>query len=600
MDGRMIILSPSAEGDGGDPENFYIWGFQPHFATGMLTEGQRIFGKIDSNLLSDVFVVAIKLVENENMPAAVVEPPDHPLKASDFGHVLTDAKQSEKSQPGPMFLHHADDNRGQHWVEAQYAQQFRGRLQSVVRQTISHAYQNDRVTPFVSAGREFRGYAIFTVVLLSQVVRDELTHLRRRTNGDYSVCTSFVDAVTEQFCQQAWSALALSLDGQGYPECPRWGSVFRSAADNFMHTPMAAANNLNGLHNGFEYCNEISALTYEKAVGHSRLLIARRDHPNVDLVISFANPIRLHNYRGVRKILELAGSGEWLVCDSELIHGLGKIAGTYDPSLEDLFTVEFVGHAKWELRHAGIPLMRVEHGIPNLPKTSGQIDQLVDTFERVFPVSASAKAGKFRQIAAEFTRLDHGLVMIVSEEAEAEASRFAAEATGIEPAPLSSELIQRASRIDGAILVSPEGVCYAIGVILDGEVNHRGTAERGARFNSTVRYIYSQSCRCFGVVASDDGTIDQVPKYRPRVSRTRLVQQVEALEQVVKADDFSERQFREHRRWFEKHGFYLHDKLCEQVNRLFELGDARKKKTGFMLVTNQFEPHPDFDESYLR
>lgn len=600
MDQRMIILSPSAEGDGGEPENFYIWGFQPHFATGILTEGQRIFGKVDSNLLSDVFVVAIKLDGDQKFPAAVVEPPDHPMKASDFENVLVEAKQSEKSQPGPMFLHHAEDNSGQHWVKAQHAQQFRGRLQNVIRQTITHAYENDHITPFVSAGREFRGYAIFTVVLLNQRVRDELTHLRRSTNGDYSVCTSFIDALTSQFCHQAWSALALSLDGQGYPECPRWESVFRSAADAFMHTPMAVANNFNGLHNGFECCNEISALTYEKAVGHSRLLIARQDHPNVELVISFTTPIRLQNYRGVRKVLELAGPGEWLVCDSESILGLGKMTGTYDPSLEDLFTVEFVGHAKWELRHANIPLMRVEHGIPNLPQANRQIDQLVDTFERVFPGLAKDHAGKFRQVAAEFTRLKHGLVMIVSEEAESEASRFSAEATGIAPVCLTGELVQRASRIDGAILVSPEGVCHGIGVILDGEVNHRGTSERGARFNSTVRYVYSQSCSCFGVVASDDGTVDQVPAYRPRVSSHRLSQQVETLERVVQAEEFSERNFREHRRWFEKHAFYLDHELCERVNHLFELGDGRKKKTGFMLVTNKFKPHPDFDASFLR
>lgn len=596
---RMIVLSPLAEEDNGEPKNTYLWGYQQHFAVAMLTESQRVFRRIHPDLLSDVFLVAVRIEGEEHLPPAVVEPPDHPMRASDFQNVVQATRDGENTNPGPMFAHHSDDKRGQYWVQAQQSRHFRDGLRQEIRGRVANAFQTDHVHPFVSQGRSFRGYAIYTVLLVNSRVRDELAQLKKETSGEYSVCTSFVDAVVQQVCQEAWAALALSLDGEGYPSLPRTEAIFRAAADSFMHTPMAAAKNMNGLHNGFDSCNEISALTYEKAVGYSRLLIAKRNHPNVELLVTFENPISLRNYRGVRKVLELAGAEEWLVCDSEKIVGLGRFVGSYDPSHEDIFTIDFIGHAKWELRHTGVTLMRVEHGIPSVPRPSEQITQMVDTLERVFPDLDDRYLNAFRRIATEFVSLKHGLVMIVSDDAEAEASRFQTESTRIEPIPLTVDLLQRASRIDGAILVSPEAVCYSIGVILDGEVNRRGSSERGARFNSTVRYVHSRNAKCFGVVASDDGTIDFVPNFRPRLNRSNLKNKLEQLEQIVEAAEFSERQFRDLCRWFENHAFYFDKVTCRRVNELLTKGDKLKSQTGFQLIRQDFEPHADFDETYL-
>ena len=66
--------------------------------------------------------------------------------------------------------------------------------------------------------------------------------------------------------------------------------------------------------------------------------------------------------------------------------------------------------------------------------------------------------------------------------------------------------------IDGAVLLGPDGVCHAIGVILDGLAGDRGDPERGARFNSAVRYVDSRQEVCLAIVVSEDKTLDVIEK----------------------------------------------------------------------------------------
>ena len=55
--------------------------------------------------------------------------------------------------------------------------------------------------------------------------------------------------------------------------------------------------------------------------------------------------------------------------------------------------------------------------------------------------------------------------------------------------------------IDGAtLLISRKGICYSIGVILDGKATNKGKSERGARYNSAVRYVENNKKKCVAVI----------------------------------------------------------------------------------------------------
>jgi hypothetical protein len=116
---------------------------------------------------------------------------------------------------------------------------------------------------------------------------------------------------------------------------------------------------------------------------------------------------------------------------------------------------------------------------------------------------------------------DHGALVVVAADAEAEAARLGSQATCIEPRVLSDLYSRQASRIDGAILLDPQGACHAIGVVLDGQASVAGDRSRGARFNSAIRYVVGTEGR-LAVVASDDGTTNLLPRLRPQVHERDL------------------------------------------------------------------------------
>ena len=79
------------------------------------------------------------------------------------------------------------------------------------------------------------------------------------------------------------------------------------------------------------------------------------------------------------------------------------------------------------------------------------------------------------------------------------------------------------TRIDGAVLLDHEGLCHAVGVILDGKATDRGSPARGARFNSALRYVLEEGERAsIAVVLSEDGNVDLLPRLRPRIGRATL------------------------------------------------------------------------------
>lgn len=86
----------------------------------------------------------------------------------------------------------------------------------------------------------------------------------------------------------------------------------------------------------FGDCIAIAALPYEGRGGVGRMIMAERDHPNVEAQIIFKSPIRLRDYRMARKALEMARGDLSLLCDGGQIYGLGVVTGIYDPTKQDL------------------------------------------------------------------------------------------------------------------------------------------------------------------------------------------------------------------------------------------------------------------------
>jgi hypothetical protein len=226
----------------------------------------------------------------------------------------------------------------------------------------------------------------------------------------------------------------------------------------------------------------------------------------VDVSIELAEPVPLRRTRAARKALEL-GHGELApLSDGTAIWGVGRLARPYDPARGDLFEVRFEGRSRWELRHGGEALLAVE-GRPPARATPALGPELEAVVREVLGEPAGVRPERLRAAVSAVLAAGRGITVVVSAEASAEARRLAAQGTPIAPRALEPEVLQAATGIGGAILLDPEGVCHAIGVILDGVATGGGERSRGSRFNSAANYVRGRP-GTLAVVISDDGSVD--------------------------------------------------------------------------------------------
>lgn len=596
---RMEILCPG--GNGSWPTNqHYVWGYQPHFAIDLKIAAERLFKQLDDRMVPDTVLIAVRTDENEKIPLVVVEPHDHTLQPDLFDNVLEQVESSFKADPGKSFGYHQDDPKGEAWAKRQERGQYIGRIGRIIQQTISHTYGTNGPLVYMSAAREFGPYAVFGALLVPRNVYESHSHLNIAHRDEFSVHTSLIDAAASCLVDACWEALPQSGAGDGFIRFPTNESLLKKAGDLLMHTASYPCDNMQGLYGAFQMCNTIATLTYERSDSKGALILSRKHHMNVDQTLVLTNPINVRNYRAVRKLLQLPKPDEALLCDSSEIYGIGRISEGYDPTNEDLFCVEFVGHAKWQLLHAGVPLMHVEYGVPSVPAGRRQVEQFTETFERLFPGATQENVKVVAKIVAAAPRLRHGTILVIASDAEEEAERFGVQSTRIAPSQLTEELLNMGSRIDGAILASPDGICHAIGVILDGEATSKGSAERGARYNSAIRYVYGRETPCLALVISDDGMINSVPAYRPRLSRRQIEDHLEELRNLVGNDSVSQKTLNKQTEWFDNHRFYLTSEQCAEVNALIAEAEPKRDSSAGRVVYGEFKTHPDMNESFLR
>ncbi|RZK29262.1 MAG: hypothetical protein EOO57_19690, partial [Hymenobacter sp.] len=264
-------------------------------------------------------------------------------------------------------------------------------------------------------------------------------------------------------------------------------------------------------HGLYDACLGIAALRHEGGEGQGTMLLARRQHAAIVPVLTLEAPVPLRDHRSIRKLLELTEGRTGLVSDASHVFGLGYMVEEDDDKYEPLATVQFTNHYGWELRHGGHTLMRVVSNTPRLPQSKVQADNFARVAHQVFPDLSSDEISFLWELALEASNQSHGTMLCISTGAKPEAERLRRQCFRVVPRVMTRPVLRQASSIDGAVLVEPDGTCYAIGVILDGQATEKGDSSRGARYNSAVRYTSSSPYPCLAVVVSEDGWIDLLP-----------------------------------------------------------------------------------------
>ena len=256
----------------------------------------------------------------------------------------------------------------------------------------------------------------------------------------------------------------------------------------------------------FHLFNVISVLRYEEIENSGTLALCAPKAPLPPMVVRFAAPFQLQHVRGVRKYLHITDENLCLVSDFRSAWGFT----TRSQLNRDILTVEFRREGVWELRKGGDLLLRVDAPGEGMPKRVVDRGRLARELRDTFPLLPLEQIEFLCDLVDAAAGQAQGTNVLISAKAEQEARRVASQCTLVEPVPFTAMLMERCTSIDGTVIIDTEGICYAIGAILDGAVSDRGDRTRGGRYNSALMYVDTVAVPSLIVVVSRDGTVDIV------------------------------------------------------------------------------------------
>ena len=197
--------------------------------------------------------------------------------------------------------------------------------------------------------------------------------------------------------------------------------------------------------------------------------------PDIDYVVKLAEPVPLRKTRWARKLLQMGKDDTSLVTGFEAISGLARPKG----SNASLYSVDFLDQQHWDFRRGSQILLRTRFGEAKLPQevmeaiasstiSTGSFRTRMEA-RRTGSASSWTKSSSSRMAACSWSRRTRG----------AKRSASSAKARGrAGPAIHGADRSSVPDRRDHP--AGPDGLCHAIGVILDGPANDECTPSRGA------------------------------------------------------------------------------------------------------------------------
>ena len=276
---------------------------------------------------------------------------------------------------------------------------------------------------------------------------------------------------------------------------------------------LAAAGFLGGITGNsyfYNYINTIASLKYEKKECAAQIAFCR-SHKALPLLVRFARPILMSEHRKVRKLLAATGEKHCLVSSGEHLEGIADIKKLETAAEAPVYFFNLLKHLTWELVHEGRLLLRYNEGRLSTDRYELKDGDILAFAASRLAIGAEA-AGRVLALVKAARGAGHGSILVFIRSAATEARRLKRDCFLVEPFMLDAGDLPSLTVMDGALLIDAECRCHALGVILDGEGVHTSDTSRGARFNSSLRYLEkNKDERILIVVVSDDGMINLIP-----------------------------------------------------------------------------------------
>ena len=567
----------------------FMWGYQQHFRWGVGYETQRVLNEIGIPVV-DITAVLVGFATEQNARHAIcVEPETGPLQSEHLTEVASHAVELYHSNPeSEMFHSHPQVH------ESRHRQIFLQSRANTIASAIEKSGVFGDITFFVSQSSPINGYEVHSCIGIPTGLLNELPAFKDSTVDRFHVGQSLQHEVIQECLYRADQTLYLPDPGVGLSMFGRPDDIITTATDRFLSGTMMRVDKMPS--DIFRHLNAITSLTYERAAAKGNLVITAKENIDKWLAIRFNNPVGLSQSRAMRKILQLSDNKMAVLADRERAYGLGPTK-----TAPDVVEASITGHNKWEVSVNGDRYVRVAYGKATIPHRPIELEELEDVVRRIIGETNTHLIWKIVQAAQESSQ---GTMIVVSADPEAETARLSSDGMVIEPDYLEPEQIVRLGSVDGAVIVGPDGRCYAFGVILDGVASESGDRSRGARFNSAVRYQNKAAVGSVIIVISDDGTIELLPRLMPKVDKSEVAAVVdefcEFCDSIPTEGELDGEKFSRLYRRVERFVFYLNEQQCQMVNEKHEQEMQHRLASGYIAtIGKELQPDPRMNESYF-
>jgi DisA bacterial checkpoint controller nucleotide-binding len=572
----------------------FMWGYQPHFRTILERNAKSALSAIGFDAEPRVLLVGIRRPETTGPNLVCIEPEFETWPLSLFAGIGEAIETAYREHEGHnMFYTHEQSMR------EKPEKIRRDTVRAQVKRHLERFDVENGVISFVGTSGVVGDYYVVPIL---QISKDAIERYPRLSSdkiyaGRFKGSKSFIDNCIYVLLDDATDELQVKEPGRGHFENRRSpDEVVRRAATSFLRTPLMATaregkfEELFAL-DLFKSVNEVSSHMYEHTAGIGKMLLINPDSANVQYALRFPTPITFRDSRWARKLLQMAVGPNSLIANGGGIHGLGALEGDI-PADESAFWVDFVGHYQWDLRLDTTVIFQSKFGEPSLLIEAIKEERFEDNFRRVLG-STEAQAKDAWRIMQAVIKEPRGSMVVFAEDAPTEAQRLSHQGMAIVPERLTANLLASACRIDGSTLCDVNGICHAMGVILDGAANDFCTPARGSRYNSAIRYALADDKMRLAIVKSEDGTLDVIPLLLPRIRRKEFSDAIDALERATLEN------YHKPRSYLDRHRFYVLAEDCPRINAALDRLGAIPQEVGeIRLETKRFEPHPAMDSSY--
>jgi Probable sensor domain DACNG/Probable sensor domain DACNH/DisA bacterial checkpoint controller nucleotide-binding len=556
----------------------FMWTYQNVFRSTVARQANFLFNEIGWEEKAQVFVLGVRASDCPGPNPVCLEPEDDKWSFNPFANLATEvwAAVPKHRLQSMVFDERAAMREKPENIRCQV-------VCEEVQRVMSQLDSLGDTASFVGPARRVNDYYVVAVL---QVPKTELTDLPALvlSNNQGPQAYSFVHACIRQVLLQAWDILGTREPGRSqisHQLLPR--ELAARAASDLLNTITAITAGPGQGVSLFTVLNEISGQMYERQESVGGIILASRESNDIEYILKLDTKVPLREVRWSRKLIQLACDEAKLICNGVSIFGVGRWKSDPGSSIE----IELFGRRSWTLKQGTEELLRAHFGDPKIPKKAISEQRFLENFGMLFPQSSTAVGQQLWKALETMESFDYGSLLIVSIDAAKEAIRLREQGTIIVPTPLSTSLLESASRIDGAILVDADGICHAIGVIVDGASNQLGSPSRGDRYNAAHRYVLVTDTNRMAIVRSDDRTLDVIPLLPKRVSRTAVERMIQKLETATLDNHI------EYRSFLESHRFYLDHEQCRRVNSALEkIHKEPREWNKIVLPFALFEPHP--------